>query len=39
MEYVLVGSDRTSRVLDAGSGRENESSDVCCVGESTIVKL
>ena len=35
MEYVLqwVGSDRTCRVLDAGSGREDESSEVCCVGE------
>ena len=25
---AVVGSDRTSRVLDAGSGREDESSDL-----------
>ena len=30
---AVVGSDRTSRVLDAGSGRGDESSDVCCVSE------
>ena len=36
---AVVGSDRTSRVLDASSGREDESSDKCCVGENTIVFL
>ena len=30
---AVVGSDRTCRVLDAGSGREDETSEVCCVGE------
>ena len=30
---AVVGSDRTRRVLDAGSRREGESSEVCCVGE------
>ena len=33
LRTAVVGSDRTSRVLDASSGREDESSDVCCVGE------
>ena len=33
LRTAVVGSDRTSRVLDASSGREDESSNVCCVGE------
>ena len=33
---AVVGSDRTSRVLDAGSQREDESFDVCCAGLNTI---
>ena len=36
---AVVGSDRTGRVLDASSGRKDESSDVSCVGEKTIVFL
>ena len=28
-----VGSDRTGRVLDGGSAREDRSSDVCYVGD------
>ena len=36
---AVVGSDRSSRVLDGGSGREDESSDVCRVGENTMVFL
>ena len=39
VKTAVVGSDRTSRELDAGSMREDESSDVCCVGENTIVLL
>ena len=36
---AVVGSDCTGRVLDAGSGREDESSDVCRVCENAIVFL
>ena len=39
VKTAVVGSDRTSRVLDGGSWREDESSDVCCVGGNTIVCL
>ena len=30
---AVVGSDRTSRVLDGGSRRQDESSDAYCSGE------
>ena len=30
---AVVGSTRTGRVLDAGSDREDRSSDVCYVGD------
>ena len=30
---AVVGSDHTRRVHDAGSGRKDEPSDACCVGE------
>ena len=36
---AVVGLARTGRALDAGSGREDKSSDVCCVGENTKVIL
>ena len=39
IDLAVVGSDRTSRVLDAGSGREDDSSDVCCSDENTTVSL
>ena len=39
VRIAVVGSDRSCHVLDAGSGREDESSDVCCVGENTTVFL
>ena len=31
--YCGVGSDRTGRVLDEGSDREDRSSDVCDLGD------
>ena len=30
---AVVGAARTGRVLDAGSAREDRSSDVCCIGD------
>ena len=33
---AVVGPARTGRVLDAGSDREDRSSDVCCVGDTRL---